>query len=61
MSTLVNAACLHSKAGMKDEAIDILERVFSRGWGKLDWVNVDPDYDSLRSDPRFKRLMSRLK
>ena len=61
MSTLVNAACLHSRAGMKDEAIDILERVFSRGWGKLDWVKVDPDYDSLRAEPRFQRLLGKLR
>lgn len=61
MSTLVNAACLRLRAGLKDEALDILERVFGRAWGQLDWVKVDPDYDSLRADPRFLRLLSGLK
>jgi len=36
-------------------------RVTVRGWGKRDWVEHDPDYDSLRDDPRFQRLLAKLK
>jgi len=61
MSTLINAACLHAKAGRKEEALGLLERVFARGWGKRDWVEHDPDYDILRDDPRFKKLLAKLK
>jgi len=61
LSALVNGACLRAKVGLKEEALDLLERVFARGWGKRDWVEHDPDYDSLRDDPRFKNLLSRLK
>jgi adenylate cyclase len=61
MSTLVNAACLHAKAGRKEEALELLERAFTRGWGKRDWVEHDPDYDFLRDDPRFKKLLAKLK
>ena len=61
MGALVNAACLHAKAGQKEPAIDLLERVFAKGWGKRDWVEQDPDYDILRDDPRFKKLLERLK
>ena len=61
MGTLISAACLHSKAGEKEEALALLERVFARGWGKRDWVEHDPDYDILRDDPRFKALLARLK
>lgn len=61
MSVLVNAACLHAKAGLKEEALDLLDRVFSRGWGKRDWVEHDPDYDSLRDDPRFQAMLAKLK
>ena len=60
-SALINAACLHSKMGQKEEALDVLERVFARGWGKRDWVAHDPDYDILRDHPRFKKLLARLK
>ena len=61
VGTLVNAACLRAKLGLKEEALEIIERVFARGWGKRDWVEHDPDYDILRDDPRFKKLLARLK
>jgi adenylate cyclase len=61
VGTLVNAACLRAKLGLKEEALEILERVFARGWGKRDWVEHDPDYDILRDDPRFKKLLAKLK
>jgi tetratricopeptide (TPR) repeat protein len=61
VSTLVNGACLRAKTGQKEAALGLLERVFARGWGKRDWVEHDPDYDSLRDDPRFQRLLARLK
>jgi adenylate cyclase len=61
MSALLNAACLRTKAGLKEEALDVIERVFSRGWGNRDWVEKDPDYNSLRDHPRFKRVFANLK
>ncbi len=61
MSVLINGACLRAKAGMKEEALDLLDRVFTRGWGKRDWIEHDPDYDSLRGDPRFEALLAKLK
>ena len=61
MSALLNAACLHMRLGQKEEAIEIFERVFSRGWGKRDWIDHDPDYDCVRDDPRFVALLAKLK
>ena len=61
MSALVNAGCLHSRAGHKEEALEFFTRVFARGWCKRDWVDRDPDYDIVRDDPRFKKLLARLK
>jgi TolB-like protein/Flp pilus assembly protein TadD len=58
---LVNGACLRARAGLKDEAIALLERVFSHGAGNRDWIEHDPDYDSLREDPRFQALLAKLK
>ena len=55
MSTLIQAACLHSRMGVKGEALRLLERVFSHGWGKRDWIEHDPDYDILCDDPLSKR------
>ena len=48
MSVLVNCACLRARSGHTAEALDLLERVFGKGWGKKDWIENDPDYDSLR-------------
>ncbi len=60
VSALVNAACIRARQGLKEDALQILERVFGRGWGKAEWVDHDPDYDSLRDDPRFQRLREKL-
>jgi TolB-like protein/Tfp pilus assembly protein PilF len=61
MSALLNAVCLHAKLRQKEEALAVLERAISRGWGNRDWIEHDPDYDILRDDPRFKKLFARLK
>ena len=60
-SALTNGACLRATAGDKEGALALLDRVFARGWGKRAWIERDPDYDSLRDDPRFQRLVARLK
>ena len=61
MSTLVCATCLRALAGQKAAAIDSFERLVELGWCKRDWIEHDPDYDSLRDDPRFQNLLARLK
>lgn len=61
VSALLNGACLRARLGEKDAALDLLERVFARGWGKRDWIEHDPDYDSLRDSPRFQTLFARLR
>ncbi|HUR22156.1 MAG TPA: winged helix-turn-helix domain-containing protein [Vicinamibacterales bacterium] len=58
MSSLGNGACLQAKLGHADQALRLLERVSAQGWGQRDWLERDPDYDSLRDDPRFKRLLT---
>jgi serine/threonine protein kinase/Flp pilus assembly protein TadD len=60
-SVLLNAACFMAKTGRTKEALDYLEDVFGKGYGKRDWIEHDPDYDSLREEPRFKALLDKLK
>ena len=57
---LTNYACLMAKMGRKKEALDVLEKIFGKGYGKKDWIEHDPDYDSLRDDPRFQALLKKL-
>jgi adenylate cyclase len=61
MSSLGNGACLQARLGHADQAIALLERVSAQGWGQRDWLERDPDYDSLRDDPRFQRLLTTFK
>ena len=61
MSSLGNGACLQAKLGHNDRAIELLERVSALGWGQRDWLERDPDYDNLRGDPRFQRLLTTFK
>ncbi|MBS1851109.1 MAG: winged helix-turn-helix domain-containing protein [Acidobacteria bacterium] len=60
VGVLINAGCLHARTGRKEEALSLLERVFAKGCGKKDWIEHDPDYDILRDDPRFQRLLEKL-
>ena len=61
MTCLTSAACLYAKAGQKEESLMYFERLLERGWGKRHWIEQDADYDILRDDPRFKKLLSTLK
>jgi len=61
MSALGNGACLQAKLGHADRAIELLERVSALGWGQRDWLERDPDYESLQGDPRFQRLVKTFK
>jgi adenylate cyclase len=60
-AVLINAACVRARMGMRKQALDLLERCFTRGWGKRDWIEHDPDYESLREDPRFQALFEKLR
>ena len=61
MGVIINGAILRARNNLTEEALDLLDRVFSKGWGKKDWVENDPDYDSLRGEPRFIAMMANLK
>jgi len=58
---LVCATCLRARIGQKEQALETFGRLVALGWGKRDWVDNDPDYDTLRDDPRFQSLVARLK
>lgn len=60
MTVIMCGALVRAQLGLKDEALDLLERVLNKGWGKKGWIDNDPDYDTLRDEPRFKAMMARL-
>src|SRR5579863_6130262 len=46
--------------GDKEKALHWLEIAFQKREGMMAYLNCDPDWDSLRSDPRFKDLVRRV-
>ena len=59
-AVLGNVACMYARSGMKDEALELLAQTFGRGIGNRAWAENDPDYDSLRDDPRFLAMIAKL-
>ena len=53
-------AILYTGLGDKDGAFQELERAYAAHDLQMQYLKVEPHYDSLRSDPRFKDLMRRV-
>lgn len=56
--SLYNALCAFALAGEHDEALELLERRIAMGGLYRNWVEQDPDFESLRNDPRFLALLA---
>ena len=52
-------AILYAGLGDKNEAFAALERAYATHDPEVQYLKVEPHYDSLRSDPRFKALLVR--
>jgi len=57
---LYNVACVYAFLGRTDDAIACLEKSVRNGFGHREWLENDSDLDSLRGDPRFKALLTKL-
>ena len=53
-------ALVHAGLGDKDKAFESLEKAFDERSTLLTYLKMDPRFDSLRSDPRFKAMLRRL-
>ena len=53
-----NAGCSWALAKQPGPAIDALENAFEEGFDDLDMYQSDEDLNSLREDPRFKKLLT---
>ena len=53
-------AIIHSGLGENDEALEWLERAYQDRNGWMPFLNVEPRFDPLRSDPRFQDLLRRM-
>jgi tetratricopeptide (TPR) repeat protein len=55
-----NFAEIYIGLGDKEQALALLERAYADRSMLLTFLKVDPKFDSLRSDPRFKDLLRRV-
>jgi TolB-like protein/predicted Ser/Thr protein kinase len=56
----VGFAKLYAQLGDVDRAMECLERAYAQREGDLLYINVEPQYDPVRSDPRFQALLRRI-
>ncbi len=60
VSVIYNIACFYANLGLIDDALDLLERYVSQGWGQREWIEHDPDWEELRDHPRFRAIVARM-
>lgn len=53
-----NTALVHAQFGQTDEALDALERAVALDY-QVDLLPLDPAFEGLREEPRFKRLIKK--
>jgi tetratricopeptide (TPR) repeat protein len=54
----VQSARLHAVQGRREDALRELAQGIALGHGELRHIEDDPDFDALRADPEFRRLVS---
>jgi TolB-like protein/DNA-binding winged helix-turn-helix (wHTH) protein len=55
-----SVALIYAGLGEKDQAFVWLDKGFEQRAFQLQWIKLDPRWDSLRSDPRFQDLTRRM-
>ena len=57
---LYNVGCIFSLLGLKEEAIDALQRSVRKGLVQRGWFENDSNLDAVRDDPRFQAMLTQL-
>jgi DNA-binding winged helix-turn-helix (wHTH) protein/TolB-like protein/Tfp pilus assembly protein PilF len=56
----IQVASIHAALGENDQAISWLERAYQERAPQLMFLNTDPSFSGLRSDPKFRDLLHRV-
>ncbi len=56
-AVLYNIACSYGSLGKPEEAVAALERAVDAGYAHREWMEHDPDLDSIRQLPRYQALL----
>jgi adenylate cyclase len=54
-------ATLYTRAGMKEEALNWLEKAYEEHDSNMPYINADPIFDDIRQDPRFREILRKMK
>ena len=54
---LYNVSCVYALAGEKETALDLLEEAVHGGLMQKSWITNDSNLDSLRTSPRYRKLL----
>ncbi len=58
--TPVVLACYHAQLGEREAALALLEEGYKQRSPDLLWIQTDPAFDSLHTDPRYRSLVQRI-
>ncbi|HJQ22849.1 MAG TPA: winged helix-turn-helix domain-containing protein [Blastocatellia bacterium] len=56
----VQAAAVCAGLGDRDRAFQLIEKAFAVGDDRLLWIKVDPRFEQLRADERYRTLLTRM-
>ncbi|MGB5430393.1 tetratricopeptide repeat protein, partial [Eudoraea sp.] len=51
---------LYCRAGMKEEALEWLEKAYEEHDSNMPYISVDPLFDFIRNEPRFQNLLKKM-
>jgi len=52
-----NVSCEYAVMGDRELALEWLENAFKHGWKNVEYTKQDKDLDTLRDEPRYKKLV----
>jgi TolB-like protein/Flp pilus assembly protein TadD len=59
-ATLFNVACRYARLGERELALTTLEQAVENGYAYREWIENDPDLDSVRNEPRYHAVLERV-
>ena len=57
--TWYNLACVHSRTGRKDRAVEALDTAVAHGYSGFRHMERDPDLDAIRKMPGYRKIIAR--
>lgn len=50
-------ACLYARLGEKERAVELITDAVSNGYENFEWIKRDPDFENIRQEPGYIKLM----